>query len=446
VERFEAVKTAAAGPQGVRTRKIPQPWGALAATVVPLLGWAGLVALARWRGLAVIHRDPRAALPFPPLAARFDPRFPWQAILPLAIAGVMVAVAPRLAAKVRWRTLLILGFVAAAGWAVALAQVDGRAGLTGDANYLRDLPSIRTAGTFLSGFVANISHYSQHVRAHPPGFVLLLWVMRRIGLGGSGWEGALVVAGGAAAAPAALLTVREVAGERRARSAAPFLVMAPVAIWVATSADAFFMGATAWSVALVVLATGRRGRRSDALALGAGVLFGTSLFLSYGVTLVALVPIAVAVARRRWRPLALAAIGVIAVTAGFAVAGFWWLDGLHATLMQYRASAARFRPQAAFWLIDLGAFALALGPATFVAIARLRDRSMWTLVGPAVLAVTVAALSGLSKGEVERIWLPFAPWILVAGASLGDDRADSRPWLALQAAACLAMQLTIRGP
>ena len=58
----------------------------------------------------------------------------------------------------------------------------------------------------------------------------------------------------------------------------------------------------------------------------------------------------------------------------------------------------------------------------------------------------VAALSGLSKGEVERIWLPFAPWILVAGASLDGDRATARPWLALQAAACLVLQFTIRGP
>ena len=57
-----------------------------------------------------------------------------------------------------------------------------------------------------------------------------------------------------------------------------------------------------------------------------------------------------------------------------------------------------------------------------------------------------SALSGLSKGEIERIWLPFAPWILVAGASLDGDRATARPWLALQAAACLVLQFTIRGP
>jgi hypothetical protein len=43
------------------------------------------------------------------------------------------------------------------------------------------------------------------------------------------------------------------------------------------------------------------------------------------------------------------------------------------------------------------------------------------LAGAAVAAVVVADLSGLSKGEVERIWLPFAPWVTTAAAALPDD-------------------------
>jgi hypothetical protein len=46
-----------------------------------------------------------------------------------------------------------------------------------------------------------------------------------------------------------------------------------------------------------------------------------------------------------------------------------------------------------------------------------------------------ADLSGLSKAEVERIWLPFAVW-LIAGAALLPAR-DRRGWLAAQAAAAL---------
>ena len=33
------------------------------------------------------------------------------------------------------------------------------------------------------------------------------------------------------------------------------------------------------------------------------------------------------------------------------------------------------------------------------------------LVGAAVVVVAVADASGMSKAEVERIWLPFVPWL-----------------------------------
>ncbi|MDN5934123.1 MAG: hypothetical protein L0I24_24130, partial [Pseudonocardia sp.] len=57
------------------------------------------------------------------------------------------------------------------------------------------------------------------------------------------------------------------------------------------------------------------------------------------------------------------------------------------------------------------------------------------LVGAAAVAVVVADLSGLSKAEVERIWLPFAIWLVVSCAALPRPRA----WLAAQAALALAV-------
>ena len=43
-----------------------------------------------------------------------------------------------------------------------------------------------------------------------------------------------------------------------------------------------------------------------------------------------------------------------------------------------------------------------------------RDRRAWLVVGAALVAVALADLSGMSKAEVERIWLPFAPFVLAA--------------------------------
>ena len=55
-----------------------------------------------------------------------------------------------------------------------------------------------------------------------------------------------------------------------------------------------------------------------------------------------------------------------------------------------------------------------------------------------VVAILVADLSRMSKAEVERIWLPFVPWLLL-GAALLPDRW--RRWgLLLQLVAALAVQ------
>jgi hypothetical protein len=53
-------------------------------------------------------------------------------------------------------------------------------------------------------------------------------------------------------------------------------------------------------------------------------------------------------------------------------------------------------------------------------------------------AVALADLSLMSRAEVERIWLPFVPWLLV-GTALLDDRWLRRG-LALQASVALVVQ------
>ena len=52
-----------------------------------------------------------------------------------------------------------------------------------------------------------------------------------------------------------------------------------------------------------------------------------------------------------------------------------------------------------------------------------------------LLAVLAADLSGMSKAETERIWLPFTLWLPATAAFL--PRRDHRAWLAAQAAVAL---------
>jgi hypothetical protein len=237
------------------------------------------------------------------------------------------------------------------------------------------------------------------------------------------------------------VALRDVAGETVARAAAPFLVVVPAAIWW-QSADAFYAGVAGWAVTLVVLASSRTGRRSDELAVAGGLLFGATALLSYGLVLMAIIPLVVCWQRRRARPIVLAIVGALPVFAMFAALGFSWFAGFAATRHAYWSGVASRRPYSYFFFADLALLAVAVGPAIAVALARLRDRTTWLLVASAVAIIAIADVSGMSKAEVERIWLPFVPWLVIAAVAFSrrDPRDPREPlpavhkWLALQVA------------
>ncbi len=141
--------------------------------------------------------------------------------------------------------------------------------------------------------------------------------------------------------------------------------------------------------------------------------------------LIGVIPLVVARHRRRVRPLVVAAIGAALVLEVMWESGFFWFDGLAATREQYFAGIASSRPYALYLFADFAIFAVILGPAIAVALARLRDRRLWVVVGGGLAAVGIAALSGMSKAEVERIWLPFAPFVTAAGAVLATGAAGA---------------------
>jgi hypothetical protein len=422
--------------------------GDLAGVALGAMG--ALIALAYAGGRWLQAAGYRMQVNAPPLTGNIDPRLGITA-LPAGVVGAAgVRWGVDRARQLPWRRLMALTFLAALAWAAALAAWDGVAGFTRSSlspvDYLQALPAIGAApGAFLRGFAANVGSLPAHVRAHPPGLVLALWGMDRVGLGGAGWAAVLQMLGGAASVPAVLLSLREVAGERSARAAAPFVMLSCGALFW-SSGDAVFLGVGAWAATLVVLATGRRGPASVALCLGGGALFGLGAMLSYGLPLLAVIPLTVALARRRLGPVLLAggtAVGVVAALCG--ALGWSWFGGLAITRAQYAVSLARIRPYAYFVWANLAAFAVVLGPAVWVALTRQRDRHAWWLIAGAALGVALADLSGLSKGEVERIWLPFAPWIVLATSSF-EDADGARRWLGLQVIWALAIQWAVRSP
>jgi methylthioxylose transferase len=186
--------------------------------------------------------------------------------------------------------------------------------------------------------------------------------------------------------------------------------------------------------------------------VASGAVFGMALLLTYGTGAVLVIPAlaALALAWSSWRRLAAlaswAALGVAVPLAASALAGFWWLDGLDATRQAYWSGVGGDRPGLYLTLVgNPAALALATGPAVAAGLAGVlaRTRVEWRpalLPGAALAAVLLANLSQLSRGEVERIWLPFIPWLALAAP--GDRRA----WIAAQVGLALVLQVALTSP
>jgi hypothetical protein len=386
----------------------------------------------------------------PPFAGRWRlvPPSPAGAVAAAAVTAAVVALATRTTyvARVRWRWLLAGSMLGALVWAVSLALVDGPPELLGSLggrfDYLAAVADAGSPGAFLDRYLPEHRSWPLHVQGHPPGKVLLLVGLDAVGLARTGVVAGIVLVGGAAAVPAVLVATRDVAGDVVARRLAPVLVLTPAAIWW-SSADALFAGVAAWAVALAVLATSRRGPASWAMGAGAGVLGAAAFMLSYGLVPLAAVPLAAGVWRQRLAPLAATAAVIALAYVALRAAGFDWWRGLDATRAAYGRGIARDRPYGVFLVANLAVFATAVGPAAIAGLLRLvragERTALLVLAGAATAAVLAANVSGLSKGEVERIWLPFAPWVTVAGAA----HRERGPWLVASGVTAVAMAVVL---
>ncbi len=448
-------------PRAVRPDR---PWPDLAAVAAV----AGLVLLAALVGHWLNANGGNVFAGVPPLYAGAVPRVGPGTLPAIMVALLVVSRGPDLAARLPWRWLLGAGFLAAVAWTLALALVDGwevgvAGRLTAPTEYLTEVPGVTDIGGALDRFAERITgsqadSWNTHVAAHPPAALLVFVWLDRVGLGGGGAAGTLCIAVGASAAVAVAVTLRALGAEAAARAALPFGVLFPGAIWVGVSADGIFAGVFTWGVALLALAATRRDWAGDVLAVASGLVLGLALHLSYGLAAAGLIPIAVLLVTGRWRALWPAALGVLTVFAAFTAVGFWWFEGFALVKVLYYApgSLGTERPYGYWVWAALAAFVVTLGPATVAGLRRVlagwwaspggtrTPPPLLALTVGALVAVAVADLSGLSKGEVERIWLPFAVW-LVASTALIPARS-ARAWLAAQAALTLAVNHFVAPP
>ncbi|MBJ7462984.1 MAG: hypothetical protein JHD38_05070 [Mycolicibacterium sp.] len=382
----------------------------------------------------------------------------WGTVPALLIAAAVVWWGPTVARTLRWRSLVGLTWATSFLWAFSLAMIDGwERGFAGRLaarhEYLRQVPTVTDIPEAVRTFSSRILDFQPdswitHVSGHPPGALLTFVWLDRIGLGGGAWAGLLCVLVGSSAAAAIIIAIRAVADEATARRAAPFVAVAPTAIWIAVSADGYFAGVAAWGIAVLALAVHGSTRWSVPTAAGAGLLLGWGIFLNYGLGLMAVPAVAVLLTAPGWRAalrsLLPAVIAALAVVAVFYTAGFWWFDGYLLVQERYWQGIANDRPFQYWVWANLASTVCAIGLGSVAGLGRvfdikaLRARSgMHVLLTGAFLSIVLADLSMLSKAETERIWLPFTVW-LTAAAALLPPRSH-RWWLALNVIGALAL-------
>lgn len=416
-------------------------------------GFCGLGLVLTWFAVRLHKTRDTAAAPF---IGSYDVTVGAATLLaPLVALTVAIAVAQGAHVRMPWRTLLLASYVAAACWTLALAWVHGTQGLAeplqAPDEYLVDVAAVgNDPAAFMDHFVENAAQFTPATRQHPPLPVLTLWLFDRAGISDPAVLGALLTLLATATVPLVAVAMRSLAGERAARELMPVLVLAPFALWVAVSMDAVVAAVAAAMITAGVLASEQqRGWRwRVAWSATCGVLLGAAALFSYSVVWLGVSVICVYFVRRQ--PLLNIVTGVCALLPLTAaqIAGFGWVDGLSAAQDDLSHRLGPVRPALWWGVLGIVVLLVACGPAVVASARKVRRTPAWPFLVGAAMGVGFEVISGLARGEAERSWLPFFPWLLVA--AVAPERAGGEPTrsplllTAVGALAAIVLQAVLR--
>ncbi len=411
-----------------------------------LLGWIAAVVLVEFVVVTTAHGVTTRHLGggLPPFFMFHKPVVSVWAIPAVAVLVASVVLVPRLldlGARQFVATVYLLAVVARLAvnairfgpdeWARPLTREEGAQEYTAAVARYAAHPL-----AFVERFAGLVPHLPTHPAGHPPGPTLIAIALARMGLGGVWPITVLIVAVGALTAPLTYhVAIRLGRSEPVSRVAALVWTFAPASMLESvTSMDAVFC--TAGVATVLALVAGRRW-------LG-GVAVWLCSFLSYALPAVSVWAVIVVWRRAGLRTAArMAAAGVIAVGVGYAVLrvafGYDAVAAFDATRQRYLHgpnTLADHRPIDYWQAGDVAAFLGGLGLPLVVAYGRalaLRFAEAWALA----LIVLMGALSGYTKGEVERIWLFMVPLAALAIAPVLTRRHLTATIALLMVQACI---------
>jgi len=319
--------------------------------------------------------------------------------------------------------------------------------------YYADVPRVESVGQFLHDYVELAPTLGLHPGTHPPGGVLLLYLVNKAVGGGVVSAVLASIAIGALGSILAFLIARRLYGPSTAIIAAGLYVVTPnLVIYGATCMDAVFAFFPLVGIYLYVRSLEERPLLYGALA---GLALGLAAMFTYATSVVGMF-IAIhgllRLAGRRDQRIvwSLGACGVAFVAfflSLYAATGFNLIAALHHAIdwdsrLMDKAKATLTR-RLTIGVGNLAAFLIMVG----IPAAVLWLRQLWpaikhglkgdSLVLAFVLALLICCFSGLFTMEVERIWLFFSPLVLIPAAAWLDRWHSQHPhwrlglWLGL---------------
>ena len=159
-----------------------------------------------------------------PLFGLWETDWAPELIVAALLGGALVVWWPRLTRTLSWVGLLAGSWLVSLGWTLAINLPGGWTGLGAPLDDPHEyLAAARNSPTdplvFIGRFVDELRGYPIHVQGHPPGPVLGLEALDRIGIRGASGTALVLVGVACLASPLVLIAVRALATEREARRA-----------------------------------------------------------------------------------------------------------------------------------------------------------------------------------------------------------------------------------
>jgi Dolichyl-phosphate-mannose-protein mannosyltransferase len=386
-----------------------------------LLILAGYIAL-----IETLHTETATRATAPPWYAWFQrPRVP--TVWPLVVFAGWMSVVRWMTAQTR-KTWIVLCLACLFVFAMneTVATLDGRISDIWKpfdrpgAEYVFDVANVSSIRTFLHDYAIKLPGYTLHTRTHPPGAVLLLYVITKIfgpGIPIAGWAAVAIAATGPI--PAYFLA-RRVAGESAAAVLLAIYAVCPgLVIFGATSMDGVFVPFVLWAAYFLHRAI---EDRSFPVAVVAGIVLFVCFLLTYATICIVGLMILFAPAKPKslWTIAVALAVPALCFIALYLATGCNILSCLaasrasdHYTMQTYALGFPRY--------LDIGfdnLFAFLVG----VGFAGIALWFMQTKEKPDALNVALIgsllffSFAKIFTHETERVWMWLYPIALIAPA------------------------------